>query len=84
MVFQVRVPAEGCIDVVRWECMGAPAAVAAASWLSEQLVGCSPEQARAWTAMNVGDALSLEPEALSALLPVEDALKAALDALESG
>ncbi len=82
VVFQVRVAAEGCIDAARWECMGAPAAIAASSWLSEQLPGCSPEQARAWTALGIGDALHLEPEALSALLPVEDALKAALDALD--
>ncbi|QIT55115.1 hypothetical protein HC341_07745 [Aquisalimonas sp. 2447] len=82
VVFQIRVAAEGRIDAARWECMGAPAAIAAASWLSEQLEGCSPKRAREWTALSVGDALSLEPEALSALLPVEDALKAALDALD--
>ena len=82
VIFQLRVGVDGRIDAARWECMGPPAAIAAASWLSQRLAGVTPGQARAWTALTVGDELGLEPEALSGVLPVEDALQAALNALD--
>ncbi len=81
VVFQVRVSVDGRIDAARWECMGPPAAIAAASWLSEQLEGRSLAEAEQWTALALGDALNLGPEALSGVLPVEDALQASLRAL---
>lgn len=83
VVFQVRMDEQGRISTARWECMGPPAAIAAASWLSERLQGLSLADAAGWTALAIGDELALEPEALSGVLVVEEALKAALGALDT-
>jgi len=67
---------------LRWECMGPPAAIAAASWLAEELRGVTPADAGSWTALAIGEVLHLPVESMSSVLVVEDALRAALADLE--
>lgn len=82
VVFQIISDDQGRVRQACWECLGPPAVIAAASWLSEQLTGVPVDDARGWTALTISETLELPAESVSGVLLVEDACKAALADLE--
>lgn len=80
--FQVAVSADGQLNAAAWLCQGPPEAIASASWLSETVIGSTPQEAGGWTAPAICEALALPAQAVSGVLVVEDALRRALADLE--
>ena len=64
------------IAAVRFEVYGCPHCVAAGSWLSERLVGCTPADLERWSWREVADALQAPLEKRGKLLLLEDAVRA--------
>ena len=68
--------ADDTIEAVRFEVYGCPHCVAAGSWLSERLVGCTPADLECWSWREVADALMVPLEKRGKLLLLEDAVRA--------
>jgi len=64
------------IEAVRFEAYGCPHCVAAGSWLSERLIGCTPADLERWSWREVADALQVPLEKRGKLLLLEDAVRA--------
>lgn len=72
--------AAGRIAEARFEVYGCPHCIAAASWLSERLVGCALPDLEAWSWREAVAALQIPPEKRGRLLILEDALRALAEA----
>jgi NifU-like protein involved in Fe-S cluster formation len=68
------------IAAARFEVYGCPHCIAAASWLSERLVGRTLADLEAWTWREAVAALQIPPEKRGRLLILEDALRALAEA----
>jgi NifU-like protein involved in Fe-S cluster formation len=68
--------ADDTIEAVRFEVYGCPHCVAAGSWLSQRLVGCTPADLERWSWREVADALMVPLEKRGKLLLLEDAVRA--------
>lgn len=76
-VFHLSARVDGpVIESVRFEAYGCPHCVAAGSWLSERLVGCTQDDLSRWSWREVADALAVPPEKRGRLLILEDAVRA--------
>lgn len=64
------------IDAVRVQTFGCPHSVAAASWLSERLVGMTRTQLQQWQWREAAQALDVPTEKRGRLLVLEDAVRA--------
>ncbi|HEY4366746.1 MAG TPA: iron-sulfur cluster assembly scaffold protein [Steroidobacteraceae bacterium] len=64
------------IQSVRFEVYGCPHCVAAGSWLSERLVGCTSTDLERWSWREVADVLQVPLEKRGKLLMLEDAVRA--------
>jgi NifU-like protein involved in Fe-S cluster formation len=64
------------IAAARFEVYGCPHCIAAASWLSERLVGGTLADLEAWSWREAVAALQIPPEKRGRLLILEDALRA--------
>lgn len=80
--FQVAASVDRQLIAAAWLCFGPPETIAAASWLSETMVGSTFNAATDWTAPSICDALALPAQAVSDVLVVEDAFRRALADLE--
>lgn len=65
---------------VRFEAYGCPHCIAAGSWLTERLTGCSRAELQTWSWREVADALQVPAEKRGRLLVLEDATRALADA----
>ncbi len=81
---QLRVGADGHIDDVAWLAYGCPATLAACSWTAERICGKPLQEVLAVGASDMVHALELAPVHRGRVLVVEDALRAALDAVVDG
>lgn len=68
--------AVSAVESVRFEVYGCPHCVAAGSWLSDRLVGCSEADLERWSWREVADALQVPLEKRGKLLLLEDAVRA--------
>jgi NifU-like protein involved in Fe-S cluster formation len=68
------------IAAARFEVYGCPHCIAAASWLSERLVGRTLADLEAWSWREAVAALQIPPEKRGRLLILEDALRALAEA----
>jgi NifU-like protein involved in Fe-S cluster formation len=68
--------ADSRISAVRYEVYGCPHCVAAGSWLSEQLIGATIEELRAWSWRAAAQELQVPAEKRGRLLILEDAVRA--------
>jgi NifU-like protein involved in Fe-S cluster formation len=73
--FTARVAGD-VIDAVRVQTFGCPHSVAAASWLSERLVGMTRAQLQQWQWREAAQALEVPTEKRGRLLVLEDAVRA--------
>jgi nitrogen fixation NifU-like protein len=64
------------IGAVRHQVYGCPHSIAAASWLSERLVGATRQDLQQWRWREAADALQVPPEKYGRLLLLEDAVRA--------
>jgi nitrogen fixation protein NifU and related proteins len=64
------------LKAVRFESYGCPHCIAAASWLSERLVGCTREDLERWNWREAADTVELPAEKRGRLLILEDAVRA--------
>jgi NifU-like protein involved in Fe-S cluster formation len=76
--FSVRV-AEGRIADARFRAYGCPHTIAAASWVTQHLIGQPLAQAAELDPLELGETLDAPAEKLGNLLVVEDALRDCLD-----
>lgn len=68
------------IQAVRFQVYGCPHCIAAGSWLSQRLVGCSLEDLERWSWREAAAALGVPPEKRGRLLILEDAVRALAEA----
>ena len=78
-VLSVRVAADRIVTA-RFAVYGCPHCIAAASWLSERLVGRTPADLEAWSWREAVAALQIPAEKRGRLLILEDALRALAEA----
>lgn len=78
-VVSARIAADR-IAAARFEVYGCPHCIAAASWLSERLVGRTLADLEAWSWREAVAALQIPPEKRGRLLILEDALRALAEA----
>lgn len=71
---------DALIESVRFEVYGCPHCIAAGSWLSERLVGCTQDQLCRWSWQEVAAAIDIPPEKRGRLLILEDAVRALAEA----
>lgn len=64
------------ISAVHFESYGCPHSIAAASWLSERLVGSTRSDLQAWSWREAAAALEIPAEKRGRLLILEDAIRA--------
>lgn len=79
--FGLRRVGERFIDA-RYEVFGCPAAIAAAAWVADRMVGTAPAAAASLCGREVAEALDLPVEKTGVVLVVEDALRNALTAAD--
>lgn len=72
--------ADGRIIDARYEVFGCPAAVAAAAWAADRVIGATPAMIASLAGREIAEALELPVEKTGVALVVEDALKDALAA----
>jgi NifU-like protein involved in Fe-S cluster formation len=60
---------------VRFEAHGCPHCIAAASWLTEHLKGCTRDELAAWSWREVAEVLQIPAEKRGRLLVLEDAVR---------
>jgi NifU-like protein involved in Fe-S cluster formation len=68
------------IAAARFEVYGCPHCIAAASWLSERLVGCTRADLQGWSWREAVAALQIPAEKRGRLLILEDALRVLAEA----
>lgn len=68
--------AGGRISALRFEVYGCPHCIAAGSWLSERLVGATPEDLSAWSWREAAEVLRMPAEKRGRLLILEEAVRA--------
>lgn len=73
---------DGRIDQAAFRAFGCPAAIACGDWLAEWLAGRTRAEAGALTGLEIAHALALAADKTGVALVAEDALKAALAALD--
>jgi len=67
--------AGGCVQSARFQAYGCPHCIASASWLTEQLPGCSTTTLGQWQWREVARVLQVPAEKYGRLLILEDALR---------
>lgn len=72
--------ADSFIKSVRFKAYGCPHCIAAGSWLSERLVGCTQDELQRWSWREVAAATDIPPEKRGRLLILEDAVRALSEA----
>lgn len=72
--------ADSLIESVRFEAYGCPHCIAAGSWLTERLVGCTQEELRSWSWREVAGMIDIPAEKRGRLLILEDAVRALAEA----
>ena len=75
--------AEGRIIDARYEVFGCPAAIAAAAWAADRVIGATPAAVASLEGRTIAEALELPVEKTGVALVVEDALSSALAAAGS-
>lgn len=75
--------ADSFIKAVRFEAYGCPHCIAAGSWLSERLTGCTLDELQRWDWREVAAATQIPPEKRGRLLILEDAVRALAEAWRS-
>lgn len=71
---------DSLIQAVRFEVYGCPHCIAAGSWLSQRLVGCTQDELRRLRWQEVAEAVDIPPEKRGRLLILEDAVRALAEA----
>jgi len=74
LAFAVR---EGRVEAARFRAFGCPHFMAAASWLTERLLGARREDLAAWDWREVAEALAVPAGKFGRLLTLQDAVRAA-------
>lgn len=72
--------ADSFIKSVRFQAYGCPHCIAAGSWLSERLVGCTQDELQRLSWREVAAALDMPAEKRGRLLILEDAVRALAEA----
>jgi nitrogen fixation NifU-like protein len=72
--------AESVIRSVRFEVYGCPHCIAAGSWLSQRLVGCTRDDLQRWSWREVDEVIDMPPAKRGRLLILEDAVRALAEA----
>ena len=67
---------DSLIHSARFEVYGCPHCIAAGSWLTERLVGCTQDDLHTWSWREVAAALDIPAEKRGRLLILEDAVRA--------
>lgn len=71
---------DAVIKSVRFEVYGCPHCIAAGSWLSQRLAGCTQDELRRWSWQEVAGAIDIPSEKRGRLLILEDAVRALAEA----
>jgi NifU-like protein involved in Fe-S cluster formation len=67
----------GVVTAARFRAYGCPWFIAAASWLTERLVGSSRRELAAWDWREAADALEVPPDRFGRLITLQDAARVA-------
>ncbi len=68
---------DGIVTAARFRAYGCPWFIAAASWLTERLVGASRRDLAAWDWREAADALEVPPDRFGRLITLQDAARVA-------